>query len=109
MEELRKRLREMTDKFVDDIVALTIQEGHKMAIARMREARHKARMNKGKIPYGEYPHEKDGLEMMIRMRREGHPFRTIGEAMERHGFPTRAGMVWNPGTIIRILKKYGVK
>lgn len=108
MEEIRKHLRELTDDFVDKLVNITIKEGNRMTVVRLREARARARTSKGRAPYGSYPHEKDGLDLMLRMRNDGCSYRVIAEAMERHGFATRAGVYWNPGTITRILKKHGV-
>ena len=113
MDELRQQISEKVNRLVDDVVQLTIKEGNRMVISRLREARDKARRDGGrwgKVPYGEhpgYPQEKIGLKKMIEMKKKGHPYRIIAESMEREDFTLRSGGGWNPGSVIRILRRHG--
>ena len=113
MDELRKQVREMVDKFADQLITLTVKEGNRMTVVRLREARAKARTASGDGPlrYGEhpaFPAEKEALKFMIDLRKKGHPYRIIAEMMERHSFKTRKDANWNPGTVMRILRQNGI-
>lgn len=109
MDELRKQVRDMVDRFADELVNLTIREGQKMVVIRLREARDRARKERFKLAYGRTPREKEGLDMILRLRGEGHSIRNIADTLEKHGFDTpRQGVMWNPGTVSRILKRHGV-
>jgi hypothetical protein len=115
MDELRKQVREMVDKFADQLITLTVKEGNRMTVLRLREARQRARLaaggREGRIPYGEHPQfpgEKEALDFMINLRKKGHPYRIIAEQLERHDFKTRKNGNWNPGTVLRILRQNGI-
>jgi hypothetical protein len=112
VDELRKQLTDKVNKLVDEVVNITLREGNRMAMARMREARAKYKGREGMIPFAEhpnYPKEKEALEFMIQQRKKGISFRLIAEGMERHGFMTRYQKEnWNPGTVLRILKRQGI-
>ena len=114
MDELRKQVRGWIEELSDKIVALTIKEGNRMAVLRLREARARARAkggHEGRIPFGEhpaFPKEKEALEFMLGLCHKKTPIRLIAEAMERQGYETRFRKTeWNPGTVHRILRRHG--
>jgi hypothetical protein len=79
------------------------------AVARYKENRKKNRVENSK-PYGHpnYPAETHGLNMILRMRREKSTVRDIVKALDEAGFKARRGR-WNPGSVLRILKREGLK
>jgi hypothetical protein len=112
MDELRKQIRGMLDELADKLINMTIKEGNRMAVVRMREARAKLKgVREGRIPFGEhpaFPKEKEALEFLLGLAKKNTPMRSIAEAMERQGFVTRFQKEnWNPGTVHRILRRHG--
>ena len=112
MDELRKQIRTLLEELADKLVTMTLKEGNRMAMVRLREARLRAGRTEGKIPYGDnpqYPQEKEAVVFMLDLRKKGHSYRVIAETLERHDFRTRHGKSWNPGTVKRIMERRGVR
>lgn len=79
------------------------------AVARYKENRKKNKIE-GSKPYGhpDFPGETAGLDMILRMRRGKSTVRDIVKALDEAGFKARRGR-WNPGSVLRILKRGGLK
>ena len=82
-------------------------EKKRIAIKTYKENRRNNRVEGGK-PYGSQPNEKLGLDLILRMRREKRTIRDIVAELALAKFPARRGR-WNPGSVLRILKREGFK
>jgi hypothetical protein len=82
-------------------------EKKRSAIRTYKENRRKNRVEGGK-PYGSIPNEKMGLALILRMRKDKRTIRDIVAELDLAKFPARRGR-WNPGSVLRILKREGLK
>jgi hypothetical protein len=79
----------------------------RIAIKTYKENRRNNRVE-GSKPYGSLPNERMGLDLILRMRREKRTIRDIVAELDLAKFPARRGR-WNPGSVLRILKREGFK
>jgi hypothetical protein len=82
-------------------------EKKRIAIKTYKENRRNNRVE-GSKPYGSLPNERMGLDLILRMRREKRTIRDIVAELDLAKFPARRGR-WNPGSVLRILKREGFK
>lgn len=105
-----------TRVFIRQVFGALAEYDKNMIVQKLRAAREAKRLAmkrcEGGKPYGEhdkFPEERAGLVIMEDLRRAGASFREISEEMTRRGYRIRRGAGrWNPGTIMRILKRRGI-
>ena len=79
------------------------------AVKLYKEAKRANRVE-GSKPYGhpDHPEEKQVLSMILNLRKQKYTVREIMKELESSGIKARRGR-WNPGSLLRILKRSGMK
>lgn len=57
----------------------------------------------GRKPYGTHPGEREGLERILRLRRDGMPYIHIARTLDAEGFKSREGKPWQTSTIRKVI------
>jgi DNA invertase Pin-like site-specific DNA recombinase len=107
-----------TRVFIRQIFGALAQYDKAMLVAKLKVAREARQKITGRLP-GPNPYgtrkgdqvEKEAIEIMKDLRMQHNAtFREIAEELERQKVPLRRGRGrWNPGTVMRVLRRAGVR
>lgn len=98
-----------TATLIRQVLAAFAQFEKTSIVIKLRKARERVRAQKGRCdgrkPYGEKPGEKEILDTILRLHSQGEKPTAIATYLNVHGYKTRKGTAWNPGTIHRIVNR----